>query len=63
MFGTLYFITSLKGGFGLKLIYDSQALAANTLRGYALVGVAFLLSQLLTTLLWPAADSGRPPAQ
>ena len=56
LFGVAYLICSLQAGFGLETIYDSQALARNAILGLALLGVAFLTSQLLTSVVWPCAS-------
>ncbi len=53
LFGVAYLACVLKGGFGLETIYDAQALAKYTRLGLALLGVAFLATQLCTMLVRP----------
>lgn len=60
LFGIGYLICVLKGGLGLETIYDSQALAKNTILGFALFGVSFLASQLGAMVAWPRAMTSVP---
>ena len=54
VFGVVYFATVLRCGF----VQSTQWHAENTQLGLAFLGIAFLLSQLLTTLVWrPSGDS------
>ena len=55
LFGVVYLVCVLKGGFGLENIYDAQALAKYTRLGFALLGLSFLVTQLSTMLLSPSA--------
>ncbi len=57
LFGTAYLICVLHGGFGLETIHDSEWLARNTKLGLALLGIAFLASQLSQLVYWPRTQA------
>jgi len=53
VFGVVYFICVLKGGFGIYTIQDSRGLVKNTLMGCSLIAVSFMVAQLVTTVFLP----------
>lgn len=53
-FGVIFFISVLKGGFGIETMNDAVRHVKDVKIGYALIVVSFLVSQCFTTLVWPA---------
>lgn len=51
LFGSVYLLCVLHGGFGLKTINDAEWLAGNAKLGLGLVGLSFLVGLLILRLI------------
>jgi hypothetical protein len=59
LFGIVYLVFVLQGGFGLQYIQDAQAMVKKTTIGFPLLGIAFLATHFIVMVLGPPANKER----